>query len=96
MGTLGEHASVRQAALRNLSELEETPEAPENQDILTYIKNLATYVSDLASTFLGFAHDTKASALVLGEYLERIHIQTEAYHGSLGQYEYMEREHRTV
>ena len=38
---------------------------------------------------LGFALDTEASTLVLGEYIERIHIQTEASHGRLGQDEDM-------
>ena len=52
--------------------------------MLTYINNLATYMSDLVSTFLGFKCDTEASALVLGKDLEMIIIRTEAAHGSLG------------
>ena len=58
--------SVGQAALKNLSELEEPPEAPDDQGVLTYTKKLATYVSDLASIFLGFARDEEALDLVLG------------------------------
>ena len=85
-----------QVALKNISELEEPPEAPDNQGILTYIKKLATYVSDLAVTFLRFSRDVEFSALVLGEGLERIRIQTEAARESLGQYEDLEWEHRTV
>ena len=46
--------------------MEEPLEAPENQGMLTYTKNLSTYVSDLAATFLGFACDEEALALVLG------------------------------
>ena len=71
--------------------MEEPPEAPDNQGMLTYIKNPATYVSDLAATFLSFSRDVEALALEFGEDLERIHIQTEAAYGRLGQYEYMER-----
>ena len=46
-------------------------------------------MSDLSATFLGFARDAEASALILGEDLERIHIRTEADHGSLVQDEDM-------
>ena len=83
LGTPGKQYSAGQAALRNLSELEEPPVAPDDQGMLTYIKNLATYMSDLAVTFLGFARDAEASALVLGEDLDRLHIRTEAAHGRL-------------
>ena len=51
--------------------------------MLNYIKELATYMSDLAAILLGFASDVEASALVLGEELERILIRTEAAHGRL-------------
>ena len=61
--------------------------------MLTYTKKLATYVSDLAATFLGLARDAEASALVLGKDLEWICIKNEAAHGSLGQDEDMEGEH---
>ena len=64
--------------------------------MLTYIKKLVTYISDLADTLLGFTHDVEASSLVLGEDLEIICIRNEASHGRLVQDEYMEREHRTV
>ena len=80
-------ASSGQAPLRNLSELEEPPEAPEDKWVLTYINKLTTYVFDLAATFLGFARDAEASALVLG--LDRLHIQTEASHERLVQDEGM-------
>ena len=63
---------------------------------MTYIKTLATYASDLAATFLGFAHDAEESALVLGEDLERICIRTDAFNGRLVQDEDMEQEQRTV
>ena len=96
MGKPGKQESAGKAALRNLSESEETPEAPDNQGMLNYIKKLATYVSDLTATFLGFTRDGEASALVLGEDLEMIFIQTEAAHGRLGQDEDIDREHRTV
>ena len=76
--------------------MEEKPEAPHNQGILTYIKKLATYVSGLAATFLGFAHDAESSALVFGKDLERIRIQTESAHGSLGQDEDIDQEHRIL
>ena len=56
--------SAGQAALRNLSELEETPEAQYYQGVLTYIKNLATYVSDFEATFLVYARGVEASDLV--------------------------------
>ena len=62
--------------------------------MLNYIKSLATYVLDLASTFLGFAHDAEASALVLGEDIDMLHIWTEAAHRRLDQDEDMERQHR--
>ena len=52
--------------------------------MLTNIKKLATYVSDPAANFLGFANDAEASDLVLGEDLESIYIQTEASHVRLG------------
>ena len=55
--------------LSNLSELEEPQEAPDDQGVLNYTKNLSTYVSDIASTFLGFARDAEASDLVLGKKL---------------------------
>ena len=60
LGTPGKQESAWQAALRNLSDLEEPPEALDNQGMLTYIKKLATYVSDLASNFLGFVRDAEA------------------------------------
>ena len=47
--------------------------------MLTYIKTLATYISDLEATFFGFARGAEASALVLGKDLERFFIQTEAH-----------------
>ena len=64
--------------------------------MLTNIKKLATYVSDLAATFLGFAHDAEASDLVLGEDLENISIQTEASHVRMGQDKDMDQEHGKV
>ena len=64
--------------------------------MLTYIKKLATYVSDLAATFLYLARDAEASTLVLGKDLERICIKTESAHGSLGQDEDMEGGHGTL
>ena len=70
---------------------EETPEAPDYQGVLTYIKNLADYVSDLVANLLGFVRDAEASALVLGEDLDRLRIQTEVDHGRLGQYKDMDR-----
>ena len=84
LGTPGKQESTGKAALRNLSELEENQEAPDNQGMLTYIIKLATYISYLAATFLGFARDVEASDLVLGKDLESICIQTEAAHGNLG------------
>ena len=83
LGTSGKQDYERHTALRNLSYLEETPEAPYYQGMLNYIKELATYMSDLAAILLGFASDVEASALVLGEELERILIRTEAAHGRL-------------
>ena len=61
--------------------------------MLTYTKTLDTYVLDITATFLGFANDAEASALVLGEDFDRIRIQTEAAHGRLVQDEDIEREH---
>ena len=58
--TPGKQDSSGQAALRNLSKLEEPPEGPDNQGVLTCIKKLATYMSDLAATFLDFARDAEA------------------------------------
>ena len=58
--------------------------------MFTYIKRLATYVSDITASFLGFDRDAEASALVLGKDLERIRIQNEAAHGRMGQDAYME------
>ena len=57
--------------------MEEPPEAPYDQGVLNYIKILATYMSYIAATLLGFARVAEASALVLGEDLDRIFIQTE-------------------
>ena len=53
-------------------------------------------MSDLATTFLSFTLDPEASALVLYKDLDRIRIQTEAAHGTLGQGKKMEQEKRTV
>ena len=53
-------------------------------------------MSDLAATFLGFARDAESSALLLGEDLDRLCIQTEAAHGRLGQDKDTEQEHGTV
>ena len=64
--------------------------------MLTYIKKLATYVSDIEATFLGFACDAEALDLVFCKDLERIRIRNEVAHGRLGQDEDMERKHRTV
>ena len=96
LGTSRKQESSGKSDLRNLSDLEEPPEAPNNQGMLTHIKKLATYVSDLAANFLGFACDAEASVLVLGEDLEIIHIQTEAAHGRLRQDEDMDQEHGKV
>ena len=60
---------------------------PRDSDL--HLKKIATYVSDLAATFLSFTRDAEAPYLVLGEYLERICIQTEAAHGRLIQDEDM-------
>ena len=51
--------------------------------MLIYTKILDTYVYDIAANFLDFARDEEASALVLGEDLEMIRIQTESSHGRL-------------
>ena len=80
----GKQNSTRQSDPRNLSELEEPPEAPGNEGVLTYIKKLATYVSDLAVTLLGFARDAEAPDLVLGKKIDRIRIQTEAAYERMG------------
>ena len=66
--------------------MEEPPEDPDNQGMLTYTNNLSNYMSDLASKFLGFSRDAEASALVLGEDSQMIRIQTEAASGILVQY----------
>ena len=84
MGTLGKQELFWEAALRNLSELKESPESPYDQRMLTYIKILATYGLDLAATFLDFACDAEVSSLVLKKYLDRLHMQTEVAHVSLG------------
>ena len=44
--------------------MEDTPKALDDKGVLTYIKNLATYVSDFVATFLVFARDVEASDLV--------------------------------
>ena len=62
--------------------------------MLIYTKILDTYVYDIAANFLDFARDEEASALVLGEDLEMICIQTEASRWRLIQDEDMEQEHR--
>ena len=62
----------------------------------TDIKNLATYVSDLATAFFGFTRDAEAPDLVLGKDLEIISIRNEEAHGRLCQYEYMDQKHGTV
>ena len=90
LGTPEKQESARQSALRNLLDLEEPSEAPYYQGVLTYTKNLSTYVLDLMGTFLVFAHDAEVPALVLGEYIDRICIRTEADHGRLGQDKDME------
>ena len=51
---------------------------------------------DLAATFLVFARDAEASALVLGKDLDRLHIQNYSSHGSLDQDKDINLEHRTV
>ena len=80
LGTPVKQEYSRQAALRNISELVEPPEDPDDQVVLTYIKRLDTYMLDLGGAFLSFAGDAEASVLVLGEYLGRICIKTEASH----------------
>ena len=60
------------------------------------MKGLAAYMYNLASTLLGFAHDAKSLALVLGKDLHRLRIQTEVDHARLYQYKDMNQEHRTV
>ena len=45
---------------------------------------------------MGFARDAEASKLVLGKDLERLSIQTDAAHISMGQEENIEQEHRKV
>ena len=57
--------------------MEEPPEAPDDQGVLTYTIKLDPFMSDLASTFLGFARYAEASALVLGKYLDMLHTQTD-------------------
>ena len=96
MGAPGKQESTGKVDISNLLELEETSEAPDDQEVLTYIKRLATYVSDLVAAFLGLTCDAEASALVLIKYLESICIRTEAAHGTLGQDKSIEREHETV
>ena len=76
--------------------MEEPPQAPYDQGLLTNIKNLATYVLDPAANFLGFTRDAEVSALVLGKELDRFHIQTEADHGRMGQDKDMYWEHGKV
>ena len=63
---------------------------------MTYIKQIATYMLDLATTFLGFASYAEASALVLGEDLDIICIWTEAAYARLVQDKDTDREHRIV
>ena len=65
--------------------MEDTPKALDDKGVLTYIKNLATYVSDLVATFLGFSRDVEASDLVLGEDIDRLCIKNEATDGRMGQ-----------
>ena len=76
--------------------MEEPLEDPENQGMMTYIKGIVIYMSDLAATFLGFTRDAEASALGLGKDLERISILTEAGHVRLVQDEDIEQEQGTV
>ena len=75
MVTPGKQESSGQATLRNFLELEETPEAPDNQGMLTYIKKLAIYVLDIVDTFLDFTWDEEASTKVLVEGIDRICIK---------------------
>ena len=96
LGTPGKQDYADQAALKKLSDLEGPTEDPDNQGVLTYIKKLATYVSDLEANLLGFTRDAEASDLVWGEYLDRIHIQTKAVHGRLGQDKDMEQEDGSI
>ena len=44
LGTLVKWESAGHTNLRNLTELEEIPEAPDYQGLLTYINQLAAYV----------------------------------------------------
>ena len=60
LGTTGKQDSAGKSTLRDLLELEEPPEAPDNQWMLTYINKIATYVSHLEATFLGFKRDAEA------------------------------------
>ena len=83
--TPGKQDYLVQAAPRNLSDLEKPPKSPENEWVLTYIKTLATYMSDRVATSLVFTRGAEASALVFGKDLYRLRIQNEASHGSLVQ-----------
>ena len=86
LGTTVKQESAGQANIMNQSDLEELPEYPDDQGMLIYIKKLATYVSDLVDTFLGFVRDAEVSALVLVKDLERLHIRNEVSRGRLVQY----------
>ena len=54
-------------------------------------KKIATYMSDLATTFLIFTRDMEASDWVLGKDLDRLQIRNEASNGRLDQDKEMER-----
>ena len=74
--------------------VEVTPRISRRPNGVELHKKLSTYTSDLEAKFLVFEHDAEASALVLGKYLDRLRIQTEAANGILGQDEGMDWEHR--
>ena len=51
-------------------------------------------MSDLVANYLGLARDVEASDKILDKDLDRLPIQNKVAHGSLGQYDDIEREHR--
>ena len=74
LSTPGKQESSGQDTTRNLKQLKKSPESPDNQGMLTHIKKLVTYVSNISANFLGFVCDEEVSDLVLSKIPERIRI----------------------
>ena len=63
---------------------------------MSYIKNISSYLSNLAFSLLYFTWDVEVSSQFLDDNLDRLIINTKAYHGHLGQDKLMKNKYGIV